>query len=648
MKNLFVIFLKVFLSLLAVFALHRWLAFKPLSESEGVLSIARRLDILAVGFLGDIWASALGSLALCLLLLMTRNMKLRNFLAVGFVLIISVLVGLHQAYAEYFKIQIIPQHLTYFGDVEFISSNGVVFFNGQSLLIVVLGVGLFLILNRAKFIGQLGIKTLAALSVAVLGGGLLAHTSNIYFRVQHFVPENLQTNMFERLYLNSKVAANPPLLSAIDLEHLEAFRGFKKPLAPMDTVNYEEINLWPVADHEFSKTAIDLKDAVQRLLRQRQKVVLLTILWESGRPSEMGIFQNDSTKGVTPLFDEIARKGIFFADAHATGTVTRGAQEAIWCGHLSSQMTSFMRNRRELKRDCLPRMLKNNPPQDIASSKSFWFHGGVGEYDSQETFWRSQGTDMTFSQQDYPADAAKTGWGVGDLALFEKSYESLHKLLESDPAQLYLGTILTVTNHTPWNLPSDAPDGMLASISSKLHSSYATTRYTDLAIGNFIKKLRASKFWDQMLIIIASDHGNAVAPLNNLYERKNFQKENLFSHVAMAMTGGIVDDVLKAEKLTSLRIEDAVSQADVAPWFAYLLGMNDQKFLGEPLLVRRRISPVVSDLGYGVYFPQNDFFVPRKDLLESDMKSNSAREKSDILYYRSFLHLLNKWGIERS
>ena len=376
-----------------------------------------------------------------------------------------------------------------------------------------------------------------------------------------------------------------------------------------------------------------------------KKPIIAVLLVESLRAVDLGIFGNTVSKTITPALDELARDGIYFKNSYSTGTVTRGAQEAVFCGHLSAQNTAVMRPRNDVKIVCLPELVHAAKSEKKDVGETFWFHGGEGRFDSQESFWRLRQVDYIVSQKDFPREAAATGWGIGDFSFLENVVERLKTISLNTKASYLLGLILTISHHIPWDLPADIPIEKLPENDLKnLHSSFSTLAYSDFAIGHFVALLKEKGLWDNAMIIISGDHGTQLPICHGKDESSSQEK---LVHVPLILTGGLVDEVLQG-KVTDKYIKNSrdefVSQVDIEAFIGEILGLENRKSFGEALFAEKRKAPVVSDLGEAIYFPEVGVAIDYKDLKKLSDDSGGELMSFRKLYYLGFLNLLDQWG----
>lgn len=609
--------LKTFLVLTALFLVHRGLAFEALAGGRS-FGGAELAGIVLTGVASDLWVAWCVAFLALLAGLAGRHAWL------VFAGIFTIATVGHQAYVAFFKFQIIPFHFKYLLDPDFVGANGGAVINGAGVCIVAVGAALATLLAVKAPFETWSTKRLAGIFVSLMLACGVLHNRNIHWRVQWFVPEHLQVHALEKLHLNLKSFRAPDPLTVEERSELARMLQ-ARPDDPFELLTTRSLN-----DHEVHPLGPLLQKKFAERRAAGKKPVALVILLESLRPVETGYFTPEKKPSLTPTLDGLAATGVTFMRAVSTGSVTRGAQEAAFCGYLGSRDTSMMRAGALRRFDCLPEKAKG--------AEVFWFHGGEGRFDGQLAFWRERGVALQMSLQDFDAATARTGWGVGDRAFFARAAEQLSALRRESTKEFALGLMLSVTNHIPWDLPADAFNAA-AKLGEGEHPSHQTTAYTDAALGEFLDGMKRDGSWADAFLVIASDHGNNVVPRVDLYAGREDRAAWLQSHVNLLLGGGIVDEALADLGGGALRFEHLVGQADVAALMAYVTGMDVRVFGENPLRATRSL-PVVSDLEEGLFVPAEQRLYPRVQTLTAPGKNVGAEGRRALLYYRAFLELI--------
>jgi hypothetical protein len=613
-----------------LFILHRALTFSMLNAD--VLTGTRQGSGFLVGVLSDIWTAGLLALLsagwhrlLWQKLTPGRASRMRWI----FFTLVALLLASHQSYVEFFGFTMMAFHLRYLYDSAFIVANGQSLFSWP--LAVHLG-GLTLVLLLQHGLGAKPPRPYAhARFIAVLLGLVFLHNRNIHWRVQWFIPENLQMNLLEKLYVQlSKAKAIEPVNAE---ERARLLTLMRLPHSAKDFSAFiREVQQAPAgAVHPISAK---LKEEWQRSLENQRKPLIALVLLESLRPAETGYFAPHAPS-LTPHLDQLAASSIVFTNAYSTGSVTRGGQEAVFCGHISSRDTSLMRYDAVAPIRCLSDQLQKPLPQG-GRAETFWYHGGNGLFDNQLSFWRKHGIQQILTQDHFAAEAPHTSWGVGDITFLQRSAMEIKKRRDSTEADALVGMLLTVSNHIPWDLPSDLVPWALPQ--NAQHLSYRTTAYTDHALRLFTERLKADGIWGDTLLILASDHGNQVPAYQDIYPDRPTAVARLQSHINLIVTGGLAEKALRDLNLRSMKRTELVSQVDISQLLAETLGLHDFPSMGENPFREERRLPVLSRLEQHLFDPASQSLLDPSSWQSRPEAGDSER---NILFYRSYIDYIS-------
>jgi len=250
-------------------------------------------------------------------------------------------------------------------------------------------------------------------------------------------------------------------------------------------------------------------------------VVLISV--ESLSGSYLAHFGN--TASLTPNIDALAGQSLFFTNLYANGTRTVRGLEAL---SLSIPPTPG---------DSLVRQPGNEGLFSLADVfnthgySSEFVYGGYGYFDNMNHFFASNGY-AAVDRESIPADATIHGenvWGVADEDLFTLAMQRMDRIqAQGKPFFLH---VMTTSNHRPYTFPEgrvDAPQGKRA----------GAVKYTDWAIGDFIRRMREKPYFDDTVFVITADHcadsaGDTAIPVNNyhipllIYAPKHFQPKQV-------------------------------------------------------------------------------------------------------------------------
>ncbi|MFC3829470.1 MULTISPECIES: LTA synthase family protein [Niastella] len=246
---------------------------------------------------------------------------------------------------------------------------------------------------------------------------------------------------------------------------------------------------------------------------QKPNVILVTI--ESFSADFMGHFGN--TQHLTPILDELADSAVLFTNMYATGTRTVRGMEALTMCVPPTPGNSIVRRSDNQGLFTVGSVFKN-----AGYSRSF-FYGGDGYFDNMNNFFGSNGFDITdkggrFEPGDHFTGARSiiddkdihfaNAWGICD----EDLYDAVIREADARYAkqQPFFDFVMTTSNHRPFTYPAkkiDIPSGS---------GREGAVKYTDYAIGEFLKKVRTKPWFNNTVIIFVADHCASSAGKNEI------------------------------------------------------------------------------------------------------------------------------------
>jgi phosphoglycerol transferase MdoB-like AlkP superfamily enzyme len=305
--------------------------------------------------------------------------------------------------------------------------------------------------------------------------------------------------------------------------------------------------------------------------RRPRNVVLVTI--ESLSAEYVGAY--GATTGLTPELDRIAAEGLRFTEVFATGTRTVRGLEALSLGTPPVPGQAIVRRTHNNNLSTLGELLA---PQGVVP---MFIYGGYGYFDNMNSYFR--GNDYKIiDRTDFPKDGIvfENVWGVADEVLYANA---LHALNEKAAAgKPFFAQIMTTSNHRPYTYPDGridvpSPGGRRGAV-----------KYTDWAIGEFIREAKQQPWFADTLFVFVADHCAAVAGRTRLPVAK-YLIPLIFYAPHLLQPG---------------EYKERISQIDLAPTLIEVMGKNgDDHFFGrsffeseEPL--DRAFISNYQDLGY--------------------------------------------------
>lgn len=297
------------------------------------------------------------------------------------------------------------------------------------------------------------------------------------------------------------------------------------------------------AEETFGKLAyLHDTDSITYLLKDKRPNIVLVIL-ESF--SALAAYNPE----VAPNLVEIADEGINFTNFYANSFRTDRGLVSILSGYPAHPTVALMKYPK--KTQSLPSIPKALVKEGYESS--FYYGGDVNFASMRSYIVGACATGKVCGDKDFPMNTRMTKWGTPDEFVFERVFEDINAGTYKEP---FITTLLTLSSHEPFDVPEQILEDPFL---NAMH-------YTDQQIGIFMEKLKASRYWDNTLVIFLADHCMQSYPT----DAKNYESERF--HIPMVWSGGVVD--------SHREIEDYGSQNDLA---ATLLGQldlesNDFKF----------------------------------------------------------------------
>jgi phosphoglycerol transferase MdoB-like AlkP superfamily enzyme len=234
----------------------------------------------------------------------------------------------------------------------------------------------------------------------------------------------------------------------------------------------------------------------------RRNVVLISV--ESLSADFLGSFGN--TQGITPFLDSLAGKSLLFSNLYATGTRTVRGLEALSICTPPTPGQSIVRRPDNEGLFSLGSVFKDKGYQ------TNFIYGGYGYFDNMGYFFgHNDYTVVDRTALSKKEIAYENIWGVADENLFELSMREIENGVKG--GKPVFAHIMTTSNHRPFSYPDGRID-----IPSHTGREGAV-KYTDYAIGRFIKNASQKPWFKNTLFLIVADHcassaGKTDLPVN--------------------------------------------------------------------------------------------------------------------------------------
>lgn len=263
-------------------------------------------------------------------------------------------------------------------------------------------------------------------------------------------------------------------------------------------------------------------------------------------------------KGLTPFLSELESKSLVFDNFYATGTRTDRGMEAL---ALSIPPTP---GRSLIKRPNNEGLFTLGSLFRAKGYETAFIYGGYGYFDNMNYFFGKNGYRV-IDRNSMSADDVTfaNAWGACDEDLYRWTIREADSLFETKkPFHFFL---MTTSNHRPFTYPDGRID-----LPSKTSERRGGVKYTDYAIGKFLRDAESKPWFKNTIFIIVADHCASSAGKSELTVEKYHIPLIIYS------PGGL---------LPKGHVQSVTSQMDFAPTLLGLLNWSyPSRFFGHDVL----------------------------------------------------------------
>lgn len=298
--------------------------------------------------------------------------------------------------------------------------------------------------------------------------------------------------------------------------------------------------------------------SIYRLVKNNDTIAekkpnIIFICVESLSAKFLGSFGNKNN--LTPNLDSLAATNIIFKNLFATGTRTVRGMEAITLSIPPTPGRSIVKRKNNTGLFTIGEVFKQK-----GYERNF-FYGGDGYFDNMNTFFGGNGFNIIDRGRGFLIDSSikttrtniednevtfENAWGVCDEDIYNKVLQIADKAHTNNTP--FFDFIMTTSNHRPYTYPEnkiDIPSGT---------GRNGAVKYTDYAIGQFLRKAKTKPWYKHTIFVIMADHCASSAGKQAL-DVKNYHIPAL-----------VINSHLKPQQITKM-----ASQIDVFPSLFKLL-----------------------------------------------------------------------------
>ncbi|MDR0891821.1 MAG: LTA synthase family protein [Mediterranea sp.] len=224
---------------------------------------------------------------------------------------------------------------------------------------------------------------------------------------------------------------------------------------------------------------------------RRPNVVL--IMMESMSASFMQRF--GQRQRLTPFLDSLYTRSLSFSRFYSAGIHTNHGLYATHYSFPAMMKRNLMKGTVIPHYSGLPTVLKQH------GYHTLFFMTHEGQYDNMNAFFRTNGFDEVYSQEDYPREKVVNSFGVQDDFLYQYALPVLNRQAAS--GQPFFATLLSISNHPPYVIPpyfhptTSQPETQIV-------------EYADWAVRQFFAEARKQPWFANTIFVLEGDHGKLV------------------------------------------------------------------------------------------------------------------------------------------
>jgi phosphoglycerol transferase MdoB-like AlkP superfamily enzyme len=233
---------------------------------------------------------------------------------------------------------------------------------------------------------------------------------------------------------------------------------------------------------------------------------VIVIIMESFGSRGIGCLKPSFPYDLSPHFDSLANQGLLFTNIYSAGNHTYAGIMGTLYGYPTVPGGSIMKlYTSENSFWGLPSILKEHDYQTL------FFCTHDPQFDNMQGFLMSNGVKRVYSLFDYANDEKLSTLGVPDHVMFDHAIEFIKK---NHAGKRFFATLLTATNHGPWRIP-DVPFERVPA-SDPLSEPLNAYKYSDWALGHFLRQIEHDPAFAHTIIIVTADNGVLVNPKYDL------------------------------------------------------------------------------------------------------------------------------------
>jgi phosphoglycerol transferase MdoB-like AlkP superfamily enzyme len=332
-------------------------------------------------------------------------------------------------------------------------------------------------------------------------------------------------------------------------------------------------------------------------------------------------------RGITPGFDSLAKQGLLFSRIYATGNRTDKGILGTLAAQPSLSPENLVKWPEKLEK--IPAISRELYKKGYQTS---FYYGGQSEFDNYKAFVMSHSYQRLVDKSKFSSSDMNSKWGAYDGVVFSRQLEDLSK-----SAEPFFSTVMTLTNHEPFEVPGAYKFGK----QNNTQRFKSTAFYTDSCITAYLQQAKKQPWYKNTLFIFVADHGH-ILPKG---------REDIFApqryHIPLLFFG----EVIKKEYRGRV-FPNTGSQIDIASTLLHQLKIDSTPFRWSKDLLNTHTPPFAFfSWDNGIGFIDNKqcitFDNVGRRVLYNDLPADTMHNETLLKNAKSYIQLAYKEFLAR-
>ena len=317
-------------------------------------------------------------------------------------------------------------------------------------------------------------------------------------------------------------------------------------------------------------------------------------------------------KEVTPNLNKLAKESLYFSNFYAQiGVGTSSDTEFTFATSLlpannGTVFVNFFNN----EYVTIQKLLKEK------GYYVFSMHGNNGNFWNREAMHANMGYDKFYSKSSFTIDE-EIGLGLSDASFFRQVIPML-KDIDANIDSPYYGTLITLSNHTPWHDTESYSDYKVTKtvniggetitrdyLEGKAIGNYLkSVNYMDAVLGNFINEMDKEGLLENTVLVIYGDHDSRLGkkqydyminydPMTDTVLTKDDEGYKEFNDYDYELMRKVPLMIWTKDKKYVKEISTPMGMIDVLPTIGNMLGVYSKYSLGKDIMSTSKEEAIV-------------------------------------------------------